>query len=596
MSRGCPKFLVVPRTADGRGVAPTRFGVLVRVTPEGEFIVREGYGNQLNWEWLEARELLSFQLLCGPTLRSTRVTLDGISAGALDQLLRVVRRVQPPAFGTRTRLHAQEAATLDPSGLLVVEGSGLLATPFGLGRFDGFHVAGGQPRSEYDHAAQSGRVPLGAHCHRGRFSDVADKGAERFLSMPIRFDAGGAGGSRVPAGGGLQGSRVDVSSSGPPWTVTVNGEQVASVSTFAGAQAAAGQIHALMAQQRVALDAVTAFLGNEWDESTPEKLAESRARRDELVARVNEINAQLAAAGLDVSGDAGGFVTDPDNLEPGAKGTDATARPNTPGAIELWGSMDAMDIQRITALAEELRGSDPDLYQLLARWAPHVWLDPEILIGTPEEKKKKRKKKEEDDPQPPPGGGGGGGGKKEEKPEPDPQEQRNRDSFGPPGEGGVPTGGAAIPVPPTANAALIPSIDDGNGEPIPSEHEGIERVNGEDQDNQDAGTDVTQGSRVTSTPTEDGKSIVIRKDGRIVRIQRLSGGILTGTPLTYDPAQPTECPIAGGKTERVETEYISKNGQKRIKVTENGRTVEDRLAPGQGGVLPEGGLPTGGLQ
>ena len=159
-------LIFVPRGAGG-ALGLTRAGILVGSGPMGEGLTVDGWLHPLNWEWDQRTRLLAAQLLCGDGLRSTRVTSGEVLAhprgsltvevaGHLAQLLRVVPRLAEVLSGT-TQEHG-ETTQIDPSGLLVLAGGGLVLTTEGLGRLDGVLTTGSRPRSSVDPEGQAGHV------------------------------------------------------------------------------------------------------------------------------------------------------------------------------------------------------------------------------------------------------------------------------------------------------------------------------------------------------------------------------------------------------------------------------------------------------
>lgn len=600
---GVPKFVFVPTSVGGRQVVPTRMGVLVRTTPEGAFIVREGYPEQLNWEWSEKDETLSLQLLCGPGVRSTKVMLDGITSAALNRVLRVIRRAPPSKPSDKTFTRAQSGSAPELPGVLALLGSSLLDTPEGLARLDGFLTSGGMPRSEDAPDGQAGNVPLAARTG-GRFASWSGDNSGS-LSMPIRFEASAPKPTKgITTGGGLGGPiNIRDGSGDKPDGVTQSrtadvrvGEQIVATGLPTNeARALVEKIRDLADQQAAALQAVQDAFQAGWDESDPAAVKKKQAELNALGEKVKEINKQLAALGVDMSGSKAGAVTAPGALDisgdggstgGGAKSAaNITADAKSGNFVEVWGSMDPMDILKIEALDPENRGKDPESYQGFARWAPHFYIDVDKLageIGDPPP---------EDDGDPPPerpktGGGGGGGGedddkdKDEDKDKPDPQNQRARDTHGQPGQ--QPTG-SAIAFAATAGP-VTDSISTGTaGVTISAQKDGITRIDGEDQDVQDSGqNDPPPSNEVEVTP--DGRFIKVYKDGRVVRVQRTSGGVLTGAPVTVgDVSPPAECPI-GNKGDGGTT--VEDDGRRVKTYDKNGNLLTDRLK--KGGILGPG--------
>lgn len=579
-----------------------------------------GGANILNWEWAEQdkgtvlggqpRRVQSVRLLAGPRVHSTRIT-DGdlnedgrLVEGDLYDVVRTIRRVEGDSGGTRTRTDVAAAARTGPTGLAAIRGRALLDTRLGLGRLDGFLVAGGYPRTEFAEDGQQGAVPVAADAHGGRFTDYPTRADG--LSMPIRFDQGAPSPSG-PQAGALTAPKVfDVVDTGGntvlpsthaptgEFQIQQDGRTIRTTSSRDQALTLARGMSALGAQLQTVLDQLTPLANAEAsakESGTPldPAIAQQAAF---LRAQAQGLKASLGALGADVSGVSIGL----DSGDALTGVVDATAKPGDPDIVELWGSMDPMDIVKLEALDEALRGTNPDLYQAIARWAPHFFVSLSKLIGKPEDGDPPPEKKK-DPKDPPPGGGGGGGEKDEDDDKPDPQEERIRNSFAAPGNS--PTG-HAIAVP-ESDQPVTEGIDDGDGNTVSAEKEGINRIDGEAQDAQDAGTDKATGTGITTK--NDGKHLKIYKDGRLIEVQQLNGGILTGSPIpgqeqiVGQPPPPTECPIGGRRKPNIvivdDGRFIHTyvDGVLVSSVRKEGGVLTPTNADGQGDEIkpPEGG-------
>jgi hypothetical protein len=540
---GVPKIIIVPRSADGRLVPPTRFGVLVRITPEGGFVIREGYGNQLNWEWLEDEELLSHQLLCGPNLRSTRVTLDGISSGALDQLLGVVRRVPPQSAGQSRTTSAGAGPPPDPSGLLVLDGKGLLLTPEGLGRLNGFLTTGGTPRTKYDHDAQGGKVVAAARTV-GRFNSLDVDGVEKFLSMPARFrDPKKIEAKQEPTEqGNVYGLAFVYQKIGLDGALTYEPSGLYVVSQQRGAEGSSGT-------------PVKEFLVAAYGSKAAAKAA--------ALAHLKTLASYLEGSGDIIVG----YEQRPDpNAASSAQqfsgaAIDASVDEKSENVVEFWGILAPFDENTGTHLDDKDKGTDPERYQKRARWAPYFQADLDKLIGKPDPPPEDGDPKPPE-PQPPPGGGDP---KPPDPKEPDPQQARNNAMFAAIGQQPI---GDQLSTPATEGPPTE-GIDDGDEGTISTVKDGIDRHDGDGEDYVDLGGQQ-----------EDGGGIPLGGGGG----PQQDGGDDEGD----EPVPSPECPAGGRRKPKVEVIiYIGKNGETRKKTLVDGKVVDDRIIDG-GGVLGPG--------
>lgn len=186
----------VPRGLTGFSLGTTPAGVLVARGPDGVEHTSEGRFNPLNWDWNEVYKILGLQLICGPNMRSTRVTDGEVGAGRrtrdreiagdLYQLLRVL--VRTSALGDGKSVVRGAELQLDPSGLLVLAGAGLVFPPEGLGRLDGVFSVATRPRSELDPQAQAARVDASvwsrAHVSSWRRGEITVNGKRVPIAVP----------------------------------------------------------------------------------------------------------------------------------------------------------------------------------------------------------------------------------------------------------------------------------------------------------------------------------------------------------------------------------------------------------------------------
>jgi hypothetical protein len=257
----------------------------------------------------------------------------------------------------------------------------------------------------------------------------------------------------------------------------------------------------------------------------------------------------------------------------GSRAADATAMASTPERIIVWGYLAPFDEERRTALDSKLYGTDPDLYQRFARWAPFVEIDPDKLIGKPDPPPEDGDPKPPE-PQPPPGGGGGGGeDDEEEEPETDPQQERIGAAYVTPGSGVGLDDDEDDPLEvPSGGAVTTDTIDDGDGIAISPVKDGILVVDGGEEDQIDLGggpqiddgdDDDPEDEPVPAThcpiggkrePVVTVREVVIgghvfietRVDGVVVSLVRKEGGILTPTNADANTTPP---PPPGGTGE-----------------------------------------------
>lgn len=435
-------------------------------------------GNALNWElW---REVLGLQMLCGPRVRSTRVTSgDQTSrsrevAGHLEQLLRVIALVDATA-GSQVIVPGLER---DPTGLLALRGDVLLALAGeGLARLDGVLTTGGYRRSEFAPDGQAREVPA-AIDYLARFASWRLEG-DLGWAMPLRIGAKLVV-ANTPAGNAMGVGAFVVENEGATVRLVqreadrlVIREASATPAGRAALEQLAAVLNGLGDTQRAAIAKLfpvqqQAELQQKDGGAVLPETAALLARLEDELRRVNE---SLAALGAKVTGVHGGFTGFDELLSGGI--VDATAGPQDGEVFEIWGSLDAYSLEQRKALDEALRGTDPELYQDEARLAPHFYVSLDKVIG---DDKPPPKKKEDGDPpppedgdqdskpQPPPGGGGGG------KPKPNPQDPA---IFADPSAGGVPDDDDLIGLPslgivasPTAEAFVTETGNAVNPHPI----------------------------------------------------------------------------------------------------------------------------------